>query len=331
MHTLMELTGEIRGAQIETCFILSSLTISICDILENVPSEFRLYSEHAIKFPSIVYLGARASTLAVFVLFTVIALNYQPETVVYVFDNKIALFQSTSQQFPSIGSITNNFFISVFIQRGFTSLLFYSRVHAIYRTNYWIQGFFLIALGITMASCWIAFRSSSIISGVFDLLVFFAILWKLRWHPTTYPGSRRARNLPVDWSFCVPFKRSQPHNITTRLLRESLWSLLLAIAVKIPQFYYWASEGPPTSNPLRDWFSDTIYFDIAMSSIISAKIFRDMKLGRPGLFESGLDSNVAKKTRIGAAIYGHSIDYGFQRDLIRLFLKYHPEICGDAG
>lgn len=74
--------------------------------------------------------------------------------------------------------------------------------------------------------------------------------------------------------------------------------LRFAISIKIPQLYYWvASEkvllirgALVQTFPARKFSLDIIYLDIAISGATSSKIFRDMKLGHPGLINSHAQS-----------------------------------------
>lgn len=160
----------------------------------------------------------RISTLALFILLAVIALS-NTNPFFEVAGVTLALFQWLN---PS----SKTFVVLAIIQRGLTSLVFYLRVHALYRSSYWIQGFFIVALVGTMAACGLVFTMSGPVSGFFDLLVFLAILCKLGRRPDIRRVNPNVGDRASRWTFWVPFRRNQVYQITDRLLQDSLLYLL---------------------------------------------------------------------------------------------------------
>ncbi|KAF9523751.1 hypothetical protein CPB83DRAFT_910458 [Crepidotus variabilis] len=280
---------EYRHAiQVGSYVIASSFTIAICDILENGPAEVRLYQDHSMKFPSIVYFASRAATMIVFVLLAVLTLTSP--------SNTVAVYDHAGFDFRKLTLGLKVFVVLITIQRGFTSLVFYLRVYALYRSNYWVHGCFMVTLGGTLVSCGLYFGFSGTI--VFDSLVFLAILRKLGWRAISREGSLNAGESGGHWSFWVPFKRTEAYQISDRFLQDSLLYLLLAISIKVPQVYYWAASKQVLlirgtlvqTYPAQDFTLDIIYLDIAINCATSSKIFRDMKLGQPGLLDNPAQS-----------------------------------------
>ncbi|KAF9522530.1 hypothetical protein CPB83DRAFT_911283 [Crepidotus variabilis] len=276
--------AKLGERQVETCFIVSGFTVVVWDILENVPAELRLYQEHPFRFPSIIYFSSRVFTLALFVRLVAISLN-QSDSLIYTFHNT-----AITVDYPLFSPSAKTFIFLVVTQRGFTSLLFYLRVQTFYPSNLWIRGLFILALGGTMISCGLIFRMSGAISGIFDLLVFLAILWRLGRRPgSTHEVTSRFGWPLHSWTFWAPFRHNEVYQISDRLLQDSLLYLLLVIAIKLPQLIYLASSEDRTWHlPIqtsRTWLLDTLCLDIAISSVTSSRISRDMKLGLPGLLK----------------------------------------------
>ncbi|KAF9522531.1 hypothetical protein CPB83DRAFT_887488 [Crepidotus variabilis] len=243
------------SVRIEKCIAVSSITITAWDILENLPADLRLYQDHPVRFPSLAYCASRMVTLVVFVL---IALQTLALNVHYYGPNgplsESEWLVTTVEILPYLMTI----------QRGLTSLVFYLRIHALYQSNYWIRGVIIVCLLGVMITTSFNFGLSGPISGVFDLLVFFVIVWKLGWCPALRQVSLQARERSHIWSFWVPFRRSAVYKITDRLLQDSLLYLLLAIAIKIPQAIYWTDMIMEEHFPA--WLEKTIYLDLALNT-----------------------------------------------------------------
>ncbi|KAF9523970.1 hypothetical protein CPB83DRAFT_886588 [Crepidotus variabilis] len=144
-----------------------------------------------------------------------------------------------------------------------TSILLYFRVHALYRSNRWVQVFFLISCLGVIASCFIWAMVSGLCSGIFDIAIAIAILIHLRLGWLRGVGQR----------FWLPFRSRPEAPITDKILQDSLGYVLLAVVIKIPQILLVSALAGGY------WELYSVYLDAAIMCIISAKIFRDMKLG----------------------------------------------------
>ncbi|KAF9524712.1 hypothetical protein CPB83DRAFT_897642 [Crepidotus variabilis] len=235
-------------------FIVSCLTVTLWDFLEFIPEDIRLFQEHPFSVASFAYEAARVSTLMWFVSNIVHSTN------------------------PNINM--NYLYVACFVlQRGTTSMLFYLRVYALYRSNRTVQVIFGIALLVVIIVAGSFFQFSGVVCGVFDVGVFFAILKKLGWQPeVAHMKSRRRRSDGWKlWSFWSPFQRNHVNQIRERFLRDSLMYVLLAIVVKIPQIILLVRTNHDWE--LLTWVACSIYVDLVISSVTSSRIFRDMKLG----------------------------------------------------
>ncbi|KAF9532916.1 hypothetical protein CPB83DRAFT_587553 [Crepidotus variabilis] len=170
------------------------------------------------------------------------------------------------------GSLSHR--VSLIIQRGLTSLLLYLRVDALYQSNRYIQVFFgacvLAILGCGVLSNLIA----GISTGVFDLFVFLAIVFKIGWSPVVHSGFQGRTE--IRWKLRIPFnlKRKRGQDFVDRILRDSLLYVVIAILFKIPQIAYLISQRSDYG------LVSTVLLDPVITCIISCKIFRDMKLGQ---------------------------------------------------
>ncbi|KAF9523741.1 hypothetical protein CPB83DRAFT_656828 [Crepidotus variabilis] len=249
---------------LEFNFVISSLTIIIYDILLHIPEDLRLFRKHPIRLPSLVYAGARASTLAVFIFAVAIIPLVNP-----------FLFSIAHVYSPAQGSVTIwTLYALLMIQRGTTSLLLYLRVYALYQSNRYVQTFFLAALLGVTATPLILFGMSGIACSIFDLGILVAILWKVKWHrPTIYyssPSSEPEAN--GRWTYWNPFKCGREHEVTDQFLKGTLAYVLLAILIKIPQIF-------ALTGAIGIWPIYTTYPELVVSCIVSCNIFRNLKLG----------------------------------------------------
>ncbi|KAF9523753.1 hypothetical protein CPB83DRAFT_862417 [Crepidotus variabilis] len=272
-------------AREEAYFIVAGFTIMAWDILENIPADIRLFHEHSIQLPSLIYSTARTFTLALFVFFLVVDLaggfGGGPTGLPY-FCFPVFL------QMRFWHSISWLFTILLTIQRTLTSSILYLRVRALYKPNPRLPSFFLLLLvNITVVSV-LLFGLPGVGAIAFDLLKFIAVLWKLGRRPALYADRPMKQKSGLLWSFWVPFRRRRMNQVTDRMLQDTLLYLLLAIAIKIPQFIWLVR-----STVASDWTLYTFYLDTTISCVISSKIFRDMKLGLPGLSEGPVTSTQA--------------------------------------
>ncbi|KAF9524722.1 hypothetical protein CPB83DRAFT_886075 [Crepidotus variabilis] len=237
--------------------VFSSLTIMTWDFLGHIPEDVRLLQGYRVTLPLIVYLIARISTLA----FLLSAIEDGPRL--------------------TGGIILARTDALLLIQRGSTSILLYLRVHALYQSNLYVKILFWICLLGVTASCVLKDSMSGICSGIFDVFVFCAIFWKLGWYPDTRVIGGRQQ---VCWKFRIPFRRKPDHTLTDRILQDSLYYLLVAIALKIFQIPFLVPPLSAVKHPrYLGWYTLTFILDAVLVCIISSKIFRDMKLGLPGL------------------------------------------------
>ncbi|KAF9532915.1 hypothetical protein CPB83DRAFT_587481 [Crepidotus variabilis] len=158
--------------------IISSVTIVTWDFITYVPEDVRILGEHKLRFPSAVYLSARAITLVAFVQ---ILITTSQEGYMDLNDEKPNITSSIAHGIEPNGSLDQH--VLFILQRGLTCLLLYLRVDALYQSDRYIQVLFgaciLPILGCGLLSTLIA----SISTGAFDLLVFLAIVLKIGWSP----------------------------------------------------------------------------------------------------------------------------------------------------
>ncbi|KAF9523752.1 hypothetical protein CPB83DRAFT_657285 [Crepidotus variabilis] len=249
---------ELQMRQTEIYFFLSSSTIVILDFLENIVADYSLCQHHSIRLPTVVYFASRLFTLALFMQIGVIL--FKPANGIE--HNYVSLFSRLS------------------VYWHLKPLYFWGSSSPSTRTK--LAGFLGLALGGAVVFAVVNFNVAGVASGIFDLLIFLAVLWKLGWRVSI---SRASVMGGMKWTFWVPFKRDRVHRISDRLLEECLIYLLIVIIIKIPQIISVAEER---RNPVTIF---SLYLDIAISNIMSSKIFRDMKLGLPGLSETPFVSN----------------------------------------
>ncbi|KAF9523756.1 hypothetical protein CPB83DRAFT_910460 [Crepidotus variabilis] len=241
-------------------FIVSCFTVTLWDFLEFIPEDVRLFQEFPLSLANIVYEALRLSTFVWFMANLIHSHNSRVNmTYVYV--------------------------IASVLQRGTTSMLFYLRVHALYISNRYIQAFFGAALVVVIVVATTLFEFSGVACGMFDVCIFIAILCKLGWQP---PGREMGKS-GGRRGFWSPFEPGRVDRIRGRFLVDSLVYVLLAIVIKIPQIillvwtnHHWES---------LTWVACSVYVDIVVSSITASKVFRDMKLGLPGLAEATTSLN----------------------------------------
>ncbi|KAF9523757.1 hypothetical protein CPB83DRAFT_862437 [Crepidotus variabilis] len=242
-------------------FIISCLTIALWDFLEFVPEDVCLFQDHPLRLASLVYEASRLSTFVWFMTNLIHSHNSRVNmTYVYV--------------------------AASVLQRGTTSMLFYFRVHALYNSNRYVQTFFGAALAAVIVIAGTLFEFSGVACGMFDVCIFIAILCKLGWQsPGREMGKSGGRR-----GFWSPFEPGRVDRIRGRFLVDSLVYVLLAIVIKIPQIILlvWTNRHWESLT----WVACSVYVDIVVSSITASKVFRDMKLGLPGLAEAttSLDS-----------------------------------------
>ncbi|KAF9523758.1 hypothetical protein CPB83DRAFT_657391 [Crepidotus variabilis] len=239
-------------------FIVSCLTVTLWDFLEFIPEDVRLFQEFPLKLAYVVYEAARLSTVAWFI-----------SNIIHTSNPKVNM---------------SHLYVAFFVlQRGTTSMLFYLRVHALYQSNRYVQISFGLALVAVIVIAGTFFEFSGVACGVFDVCIFFAILWKLGWQPAVQQPRAEAGRSGNRWGFWRPFKRNHVNQVRERFLRDSLLYVLLAILIKIPQIILLVQTNHDWE--LLTWVACSMYVDIVISSVMSSKIFRDMKLGLPGLSE----------------------------------------------
>ncbi|KAF9524713.1 hypothetical protein CPB83DRAFT_838711 [Crepidotus variabilis] len=246
--------------------IVSGLTIMAWDWFEYLPEDVRLLFHQKIRVPTAVYFGARS-----------------PQ------------FMGVAPTFYRMGPTAPMFIFTV--HRGLVSLLLYFRVHALYLSNFLVRSVFILAMLAIIAVSLLYTEKSGVVSGGFDIMVFIAILYKLAWRSEVKEGVTEPK---MRTSFWLPFKRNSHSKIADRFLWDSLFYVLwlltptssLTIVVKIPQIMYFDIQIGSR------WNMDTMYVDAVIVCVVACKIFRDMKLGLPGIsgkaVSDGYQLSVAK-------------------------------------
>ncbi|KAF9523759.1 hypothetical protein CPB83DRAFT_910462 [Crepidotus variabilis] len=250
------------------CCIVASLTIVAWDFVTYVPEDVRLLKEYRIRLPTIVYLSARIVTLAAFVQALITASQFH-----FSFANgKPSVVGSVVHGLETSDPLSHR--ILLIVQRALTSLLLYLRVDALYQSNRYIQAFFGASILAILAGGVLSNLIAGISTGAFDLFIFAAIIFKLGWLPAVHPSGGSEEVLGRYKMF---FKQNRERDFADRILQDSLYYVVIAILLKIPQIAYL------TVRSSDYWLVSTVLLDPIFTCIISCKIFRDMKLGRSWL------------------------------------------------
>ncbi|KAF9523988.1 hypothetical protein CPB83DRAFT_839335 [Crepidotus variabilis] len=228
----------VHQAMVQRGVMFSSITLIIWDVFENIFDDTRLFTAHRVQVPSIVYSLARISTL-VFLAFAL----------------AVGGWEGIYQGWAAVSILA--------IQRASTSILFYLRVHAFYRSNRWVQAFFLIVCLGLIVSCIIIPYVSGLCSLVFDIGILVALVVHIK------PGRRQG----AGERFWSPFRIRSEAQIADSILQDSLFYAVIAVVIKVPQIVLLTPAGTGY------WEMHSMFIDAAIMCILSAKIFRDMKLG----------------------------------------------------
>ncbi|KAF9524717.1 hypothetical protein CPB83DRAFT_897645 [Crepidotus variabilis] len=255
---------EDSGTELRTgvCWMVSCLTIIVFDMIIHIPEDVSLLCHHQIRLPTLAYAATRSSTLATLIL-----------TLIFDADkaDSISIAKFNVQQSVHF-AIRRAFFLTSVVQRGLTCLMFYIRVRALYRSNYYVQISLALSLLGVMASCLIAAPLSGLVNGAFDMAVFSAILWKLGCRPVVFESQDSVGKPVVRFTFWSPFKRSRVYQISDRFLLDSLLAVLISIIVKIPQIIF------VSSKQYDGWLTPAMYLDVVFGCLAASHVFRDMKL-----------------------------------------------------
>ncbi|KAF9522100.1 hypothetical protein CPB83DRAFT_911541 [Crepidotus variabilis] len=243
----------------------ASLSLLACDLMENLVEDRRLVTEYKLSFPLFTYWIARISTYAYFV----------------------GAFAYYSNMNSIIGIEIIVWF--VLVQRASTSLLLYFRVHALHRSNRYIQIFFvsyLLAIVASHIAITVAFITSKVKPSTicychnpcfvpfillgFDSCIIIAFIQKVK------AGYLPEEDRKQGWWLRNVFHPRSMHELASRLLQDNLVYYMMTVLLKT----IWIGA---TATGNANFIIASIYLDTVCVCIITCKIYRDMRLGLPGL------------------------------------------------
>ncbi|KAF9531364.1 hypothetical protein CPB83DRAFT_100817 [Crepidotus variabilis] len=273
--------------------VVSSFSIFLFDLLDSFKDDYQHVVQQRFCFMSVVFVISRLSCLTFLLICCFILtapLGDQCERTVFVVATVFIFYRAS------------------------TCALFYARVKAVYPQNRLVKAAFAllwcfavggaissifsvtaVRIGPTMycipatVGLWeLVFMVAA--EGIYDLLVCIAVTYKVREYRMAEDGELDGACGP--WLWFSPSKRSR---LADRFLRDSQLYFLITACVKIPEILVILcfSIIIPSASGISVVL---VYPDTAVTNILATKIYRNMKLRRPGLLplrRSGVGSTFA--------------------------------------
>ncbi|KAF9528980.1 hypothetical protein CPB83DRAFT_893940 [Crepidotus variabilis] len=262
--------------------LVGTLAVLFFDLLDSSIEDYTLFTQKRWTLITLLYATSRSSTVA-FVLLDVLSQLALP--------GKCQFWRMSSTVFFILAHTS-------------TSAIFLVRASVVYNEVRRAIAFFAVAWVVAACSfivtlskttskhlgpshfCLTSINEQYMMVAIFvqcayDTLLCGAITYKLavESRDTSTPGKWRPWRLPVTMNF---------HRLEQRFLQDSQTFYLLTICFKIPEiiiyFVLAATHGVP-SAPVMVIMA---FPDTAITSIIAGRVYRKMKLGRPGLMEGAI-------------------------------------------
>ncbi|KAF9524971.1 hypothetical protein CPB83DRAFT_860335 [Crepidotus variabilis] len=257
-----------------TTFVgVGCLSIIIWDILNSLVPDYRIVLKRNFNVKTFSFIVSRISTL------------------IYL---TLAVLQMTRVAPPEMDHNTMKIMASIFflISRATTALLFYFRVIAIYQSCCRIVTFFtttwlltvaggILSLGpvwksLNVVPPWQYFLPGALAELLNDTLVYVAISRKIRLEtPDAVPNARFGRLMIL--------RLTDVQRIAETFLQDSQIYYFIAICMNLATIITYFSID--SHSPLKIVL---IYPNTIIMHIMATKVYRNLRLGRPGLL--GLDS-----------------------------------------
>ncbi|KAF9528372.1 hypothetical protein CPB83DRAFT_344974 [Crepidotus variabilis] len=264
--------------------IVASVAIMIWDIMNNFLVDVRLSRQWKRSYMTIIFIVSRFTGFAF--LFT-----------------DLLLIVSAPGNCTALAKITCSFFV---VNRSCISLIFYTRVYAVYRRSNAIKivfGFlWLLVVGGAALSlvdgtsvplgpdgyCVTYFTRPKLLvitaatEAVYDLMVCIAVTYRIRragfsTHVPEHSGSITSK---IRYFF---MRRTSGQKISERVLQDSQIYFVITALIKIPEIVIIVlyATGVETASIIQVALA---FPDAVVVNVIATKVYRNLKLGLPGLY-----------------------------------------------
>ncbi|KAF9530535.1 hypothetical protein CPB83DRAFT_850496 [Crepidotus variabilis] len=264
--------------------IVGSMAVMVWDFIISIPEDFRLVRKTKLTFMTGVFLAMRVTAVLSLLYATIV---------------DTAKLQDCARH-------ENIDLILFMVNRTCTSFLFYSRVLAVYRRNHCVLAFFgalwLFVIGsastlfkvVTGSNvgptpyCAVEVQKGTLLfltpaaEAVFDTSLCIAVTYRLVSLRST-PETRHT------WKRWLAIDKDQNRSLSDRFLRDSQLYFLLTACIKVPELIMMIALAVGTSSISPIQFV-LVYPDLLIVNVLASKIYRNMRLGQPGLLAASSHS-----------------------------------------
>ncbi|KAF9524969.1 hypothetical protein CPB83DRAFT_860329 [Crepidotus variabilis] len=258
---------------------IGCLAVYTWDILHSLAADYRLLFHRQFNLKTAVFFSSRLATFG------------------WILSSCIQITALLDDCRPILSAICACFALA----RSLTAMLFYFRVTAVYRENYYVVGFFSFTWLAVAAAAVLTFAggtpdreimdphncntpmkqkylvASASAELINDTFVLIAILHRLSTDNDDEPNGR------AGWRSLLGFRKTSMRKFTQSFIQDSQLCYLVAVCLNLATIItYFVADDPPTS-PIRLMM---VYPNTTVVNIMATKVYRNMRLGRSGLLPS---------------------------------------------
>ncbi|KAF9527870.1 hypothetical protein CPB83DRAFT_368308 [Crepidotus variabilis] len=276
-----------------TCYVpVGCLAIIIWDMLQFLPEDLTLVFFRRFAFHTLLFIVNRA-------------------VLVVWFTTTIVVMTTELHHIKVWHWVTSIAFISTHCCTG---LLFLYRISIIYKGSRWVIHFFAVLWVILLGSSItvplttenryisptlyaksVMTKEYGIFAGfmqsTYDSLICIAIVYKLG-SEVVHPNRR-------GWRSRFLMRRASFRRLRSRLVQDNEIYLLFSICIRLPELIFFFVNHNPAIRYL------IVYPDLLVMSTLASRIYRQMRLGQPGLLERGRNGEAigfSNRWRPGSAV-----------------------------